>query len=143
MAVVKSYWSDLPKSLQDIGKAQQIDILCQDLGYTIGQHSPDRLHYQQQQGVLYRGVPSKYGGFNYQLVVPANLVPEFLSYFHDSPLGGHLGRMKTLLKWPGGPQFTRMFGVMSELAISVNSTRGRMKSQLVFFNLQKSKHQGR
>ncbi|XP_077053567.1 uncharacterized protein LOC143704722 [Siphateles boraxobius] len=90
VAVAKSYWSDLPKSLQDIEKAQQTDILCQELGHTTCQHSPGRLHYQQQQGVLYRGVPSKYGGFNYQLVVHARLIPEFLTYFHDSPFGGHL-----------------------------------------------------
>ncbi|KAK7895604.1 hypothetical protein WMY93_020929 [Mugilogobius chulae] len=70
------------------------------------QPSPGRIHYQLQQDVWYRGVPSKHGGYNYQLVVPAALVPQFLAYYHNSPFGGHLGRIKTLLKilqvawWP-------------------------------------------
>ena len=106
VAVAKSYWSALPSSLQDIESAQKSDILCKELGLAIEQPTPGRIHYEYQQGVLYRGVASKYGGFNYQMVTPAVLVPEFLAYFHDSPLGGHLGRMKTLLKilevswWP-------------------------------------------
>lgn len=106
VAVAKSHWSDLPSSLKDIEEAQQTDPLCQELSLTVCQPTPGRIHYQLQQGVLYRGVPSKYGGFNYQLVVPAVLSPEFLAYFHDSPFGGHLGRIKTLLKilevawWP-------------------------------------------
>ena len=106
VAVARARWSDLPSSLQDVEEAQQADALCQELCQTVGQPTPGRIHHQLQQGVLYRGVPSKYGGFNYQVVVPAVLAPEFLSYFHDSPFGGHLGRMKTLLKilevawWP-------------------------------------------
>ena len=106
VAVAKSYWSAIPSSLQDIECAQQADILCKEIGLSIEQPTPGCIHYEYQQGVLYRGVPSKYGGFNYRMVAPAVLVPEFLAYFHDSPFGGHLGRMKTLLKilevawWP-------------------------------------------
>ena len=104
MAVTKSYWADLPSSLQAIGEMQLGDTLCQELELTVGQPATGRIHYQEQQGVLYWGVPSKYSGFNYQLVVPDVL--EFLSYFHNSPFQGHLGRMKMLLKvlevawWP-------------------------------------------
>ncbi len=57
-------------------------------------------------GVLYRKAPSQYTGHSHQLAVPAELVPEFLAYFHNGLFGGHLGRMKTLLRilvvawWP-------------------------------------------
>ena len=106
VAIANSPWADLPSTLRDIALAQQSDATCQELGLEVGQSKPGRIHYQYQQGVLYRGVPSKYGGYNHQLVVPAKLVPEFLAYYHDSPFGGHLGRMKSLLKildvawWP-------------------------------------------
>lgn len=106
LVVPKTYWAELPISLQEVADAQALDPTCQDLGPTINQPGPGRIHYQLQQGVWYRGVPSKYGGYNYQLVVPMALVPQFLAYYHNSPFGGHLGRMKTLLKvlqvawWP-------------------------------------------
>lgn len=101
VATAKTQWADLPSSLQDIERAQRTDILCQELSETISQSKPECRHYVQQQGVL-----SKYGGFNFQLVVPAALLPEFLAYIHNSPLGGHLGKTKTILKimegawWP-------------------------------------------
>uniref|UniRef100_A0AAV2LKF0 Uncharacterized protein n=1 Tax=Knipowitschia caucasica TaxID=637954 RepID=A0AAV2LKF0_KNICA len=60
----------LPK---EIAKAQEADPSCQELGPSDRQASPGRIHYQLQQDVWYRGVPSKYGGFNYQVVVPAAL----------------------------------------------------------------------
>ncbi|KAL2096828.1 hypothetical protein ACEWY4_006035 [Coilia grayii] len=96
----------LQSSLQEVEEAQTKDGLCQDLVQSVADPTPGRIHFHLQQGVLYRGVPSKYGGYNYQMVVPAVLIPEFLAYFHDSPFGGHLGRMETLQKilevawWP-------------------------------------------
>ena len=104
--MAKTHWAELPTTLQEIEEAQQADPVCEELRREDPRASPGRIHYQDQQGVLYRGVPSKYTGFNYQLVVPVKMVEEFLAYFHNSPFGGHLGRMKTLLRilevawWP-------------------------------------------
>lgn len=70
----------------------------EELGLSNNQPTPGRIHFQGQKGLLYRGVPSKHGGFDYQLVVLASLVERFLTYFHRSPFRGHLKQMKTLLK---------------------------------------------
>uniref|UniRef100_A0AAV2MR68 Retrotransposon gag domain-containing protein n=2 Tax=Knipowitschia caucasica TaxID=637954 RepID=A0AAV2MR68_KNICA len=66
----------LQKWSNEIAKAQEADPSCQELGPSDRQASPGRIHYQLQQDVWYRGVPSKYGGFNYQVVVPAALPNE-------------------------------------------------------------------
>uniref|UniRef100_A0AAV2J6M6 Uncharacterized protein n=1 Tax=Knipowitschia caucasica TaxID=637954 RepID=A0AAV2J6M6_KNICA len=68
----------LQKWSNEIAKAQEADPSCQELGPSDRQASPGRIHYQLQQDVWYRGVPSKYGGFNYQVVVPAALDDEVL-----------------------------------------------------------------
>lgn len=106
VAMAKTYWADLPTSLSDIELAQKGSLLCDELKEADHQTKAGRVHYQEQQGVLYRCVPSRHGGFNYQVVVPEEMVTQFLKYFHSSPFGGHLGRMKTLRKvlevawWP-------------------------------------------
>lgn len=66
----------------------------------------ERIAFEVRQDVLCRQIPSKKQGAQYQLVIPAKLVPSVLAPFHDSPLAGHLGRLKTLLSilevawWP-------------------------------------------
>lgn len=106
MSAAQAAWTMLPSSLQDVMAAQQADPVCEELRRTQVRNPSGRHSYEVQQGVLYRKVPSKFDGYNFQLVVSEQLVLEFLAYFHDSPFGGHLGRMKTLLRvlevawWP-------------------------------------------
>uniref|UniRef100_A0A3B3S6V6 Gypsy retrotransposon integrase-like protein 1 n=1 Tax=Paramormyrops kingsleyae TaxID=1676925 RepID=A0A3B3S6V6_9TELE len=100
--------SDLPVTMAEIAKAQEDDHKMGKLRQDILQSPPhsNRISFVVHQGVWYRRVPLADQGEKYQLVVPQTLVPEFLRYFHDNPLGGHLGRLKTLLRvlevawWP-------------------------------------------
>ena len=100
--------SDLPTTLAELAVAQGTDQVVKDLRSDIGRSTTplDRIGFFDHQGLLYRRVPAKNQGEKWQLVVPQTLVPEFLRYFHDNPLGGHLGRLKTLLRvlevawWP-------------------------------------------
>lgn len=107
--VVKtSLWNfNLPSSLAEIQVAQEQDEQIKELMEKVDgkDEKSDRIRWEIQQGVLYRIIPNA-DGVKYQLVVPKSLTPTFLGYFHDNPLGAHLGKMKTLLKilevawWP-------------------------------------------
>lgn len=99
--------SDLPISLAEIREAQEVDPEVKDLVNLDSVNSrPGRVGFTMVQGLLYRKSPMKGEGDKYQPVVPKTLVPSFLEYDHNHPLGGHLGRLKTLLRilevawWP-------------------------------------------
>ena len=90
--------SDLPTTLSDIQEAQERDPEISDMAkQSAATCKPDRIGYTLLQGILYRWSPVRLGGDKYQLVVPKSLVMSFLEYFHNHPLSGHLGRLKTLL----------------------------------------------
>lgn len=88
--------SDIPHTLDETSQAQGNDSTISHL-----KSDPKNRKVQDQQislevhqEVLYRRVPVKKNGDKFQLVVPPTLISGFLHYFHDNPLGGHLGRLK-------------------------------------------------
>lgn len=99
--------TDLPHNLSEIAKAQAIDPDIPSLQNNSHDllSKPGRIRMEEHQGILYRRVPLKQEGYKFQVVVPQAL-KSFLQYFHDNPLGGHLGRLKTLMRvlevawWP-------------------------------------------
>ncbi|KAI2644373.1 Retrovirus-related Pol polyprotein from transposon 17.6 [Labeo rohita] len=98
---------ELSTSLAEIAEAQEQDEHIKELMAKVDMKNEpsNRMRWEIQQGLLYRVMPYA-GGGKYQLVVPKSLVLTFIDYFHNNPLGAHLGRMKTLLKilevawWP-------------------------------------------
>ncbi|KAL1251055.1 hypothetical protein QQF64_018851 [Cirrhinus molitorella] len=92
-----SHWNlDIPSTMEEILKAQSGDIEVSELKGRIGiMDDVNRIRWEVQQGLLYRVSPCAVGT-KYQLVVPKSLTTTFINYFHNSPLGAHLGRMKTL-----------------------------------------------
>lgn len=84
--------TDLPHNLSEIAKAQASDPDIPSLkkrNQDLPQ-KPGRIQMEEHQGILYRRVPLKQDGHKFQMVVP--------QVFHDNPLGGHLGRLKTLMR---------------------------------------------
>ena len=105
---VHSHRCTLPVDWADIAAAQQYDPEVQELVKEVqdGKVKHGRIHYALENGFLYRIVPIKQEGQKWQVFIPKGMRTQFLHYFHDSPLGGHLGRLKTLLRllevayWP-------------------------------------------
>lgn len=81
----------LPHTLEEIAKAQQSDSTLTQLKEDFKPHSTKEypISFEKHQGVLYCRVPLKSRGENY-------LIHEFMIYYHDNPLCGHLGQLKTV-----------------------------------------------
>jgi hypothetical protein len=78
---------------EDIGAHQRSDP---DLSAVIDQLSSGNVPgYSLQKGVLH--CKARFDG-RPKIVVPQLLVPALFAFFHDSPVGGHLGVRKTLYK---------------------------------------------
>lgn len=61
-----------------------------------GQSKQEKSQFVSRQGILYRRKKLSTGYTDLQLVVPTSLRKQVLSFAHDSAMGGHLGRQKTL-----------------------------------------------
>lgn len=86
---------DLPTDLSQI----TVDTECQEITVKAkDQNTTDfmRTHYVVKNNILFRSVPDSKGGQRFQIVVPTSLKEAFLTYAHDRPLSGHLGKLKTL-----------------------------------------------
>ncbi|KAL6455309.1 hypothetical protein MHYP_G00362600 [Metynnis hypsauchen] len=97
-----------PVDWAEIAKAQSEDASLDSMWTDAKSHKPqeDRICFVIKHGILFRSVPNKQQGQTLQMVVPVANRRAILQYAHDSSLGGHLGRMKTLLRlldlayWP-------------------------------------------
>lgn len=67
---------------------------------------PSHVSFVRHKGVLYRRILARNQGERYQVVIPQALVLQVMGHFHQRPAGGHVGRLKTLMKvlklawWP-------------------------------------------
>ncbi len=108
LSITSHHCSTLPHSLEEIAKAQGMDDTVTQLHSGLQPRSAKEqpITFEDHQGVWYRKVPLRNKGGKYQLVVPQSMRTNFMHYYHDNPLGGHLGQLKTLLKiievswWP-------------------------------------------
>lgn len=100
LSISSHHASTLPHSLEEITKAQRLDNTITHLQSNIKPHSvkDQPITFEDLQGVWYRKVPMRNKGEKYQLIVPQSLTSDFMHYYHDNPLGGHLGQLKILLK---------------------------------------------
>lgn len=95
-------WSDIAKSQQDDPEVQEVANKARSLT----DPNPSHIHYLLKNGFLFHSMPDGQKGPKLQLVIPACLWKDFLAYAHDNLIGGHLGRLKTLLRlvdicyWP-------------------------------------------
>jgi transposase InsO family protein len=91
--VVTPVLKEFPMLFEDIATHQRSDP---DLSAIIDQLSSGEVPgYSLRKGVLH--CKARYDG-RPKIVAPPFLVPALFGYFHDSPLGGHLGVRKTIHK---------------------------------------------
>ncbi|KAL6455418.1 hypothetical protein MHYP_G00361200, partial [Metynnis hypsauchen] len=108
IATVDELPLSFPVDWAEIAKAQSEDASLDSMWTDAKSHKPqeDRICFVIKHGILFRSVPNKQQGQTLQMVVPVANRRAILQYAHDSSLGGHLGRMKTLLRlldlayWP-------------------------------------------
>ncbi|KAL2083767.1 hypothetical protein ACEWY4_021540 [Coilia grayii] len=143
LAVATKSHSALPTTMAEVAQEQEKDPkVCELKADSARSATPtNRISFVIQQGVLYRRVPMRDQGEKFQLVVPRSLVPEFLRYFHDNPLGGHLGQLKTLLRvlevawWPSVRQdvwdHTRSCVTCQQYKVDTSKPSGLLQSTAV------------
>jgi hypothetical protein len=101
--------TSFPLAFQELGQLQREDTVLADIIAKLerGDNIPN---YSFSRGTLYCRASKRRG---LKLVVPAVAIPMVFTYFHDSPLGGHLGVAKTINKirsqfiWKGMDQEIR------------------------------------
>ena len=98
-----------PLAFQELEKLQREDPVLAD--FIVKLESGDNVpNYSWSKGTLYYSAGKRRGQ---KLVVPAAAIPMVFAYFHDSPVGGHLGVSKTVTKirsqfiWKGMDQEIR------------------------------------
>lgn len=81
--------TDLPVDISNISAAQKKDPEIQELFLKVKlQTAQDisHVHYNIENGLLFRSMPDRQIGQKLQLLIPSDLRKEFLHYAHDSPL---------------------------------------------------------
>ena len=103
-----SHQLSFPIDWAEIAKAQVEDSTLDPMRRDAKGDKPrtDRICFIIKNGILFRSVPNQQQGQTLQVVVPTAQRRAILQYAHDASLGGHLGKMKTLMRlldmayWP-------------------------------------------
>ena len=86
--------TSFPLAFQELGHLQREDPMLAGIIAKL-ERGDNVQNYSLSRGTLYCRASTRRGQ---KLVVPAAAIPMVFAYFHDSPLGGHLGFSKTINK---------------------------------------------
>lgn len=90
----RGHFSDLPTDWDSIGGAHSAAVM----GRSKVTSDPTRIHYCTHNDYLFHSVSHPDKGRTLQLEILTSMQFQYLQFAHDSPLSGHLGRMKTLCR---------------------------------------------
>jgi hypothetical protein len=133
-----------PLAFKELGQLQREDAVLADIIAKLERR--DKVgNYSLSRGTVYFRSGK---GHVQKLVVPAAVIPMVCAYFHDSPLGGHLGVFKTINKirsqfiWHGMDkairQQVRACQVCGLSKLAQNSRLGLLASELAERQMQKT-----